>query len=336
MATKRQTINAMRLLIDQFGAQIALEHQPPLPRDKRERLGMQMAVEDHAINWHTERLWSLDDCTLNGGINIGLVNYSGVTDTPHGHDPLMPQWSNIRLPRESRVAVIGPAPTFEDAEKGEVGWSRADRLLGQTLRKAGLEDGQITWIHCVWCWPDGGIADAPSSRGRSRGRQIRIPRPPTTRELNDWHPMMMAALDAADVDYVLLHGHQAVHAWRPDMSVEKALGAQFIWANRWMVSAVHHASYLSRERDAQVEREWREGVAQFVYRAVNGITWDAFARRCVLCKSGSGGGTGTFYAWDEDGVAVCEKHMKDNWGKATAARKKSKELIGQHNQKGML
>ncbi len=169
---------------------------------------------------------------------------------------------------------------------------------------------------------------------------MRATRAPSPRELEQWYPLLMAALDAADVEYVLLHGHQAVHAWRPDLTVETVSRqhAQFMWNNRWLVSAVHHASYITRERDVVIEKQWKEGVAQFAYRAINGIVWDGFARGCVMPGSG---GAGTvcmagFYGWDEDGVAMCQKHYRAEFGKAEAARKRGREIIGKHYQGGMV
>lgn len=322
---KADDIRAMRLLIDQFGAEIALEHRPPLPRDKRERLAMQMAVEDAAITWHTEGNGSLRQCSLNNGGALEMCN------TPH--DPLLPDWASLNLPRESRVAVIGPCPTFEDGQHGEVGWSRAERALRRALIRAGLHQDQITWLHCVWCWPDGGVVPAESARGRSRGRTVRIPRPPTTGELAAWHPFLMSALDAADVEYVLLHGGHAVHAWRPDLGVERVLRPQMLWQDRWLVSAIKHGSTLTRDRDVDAQREWNQGIDRFVQRVLNGVVFEDFTKRCMYCPSMSGS---NFYAWDGDGIGVCEKHMKDNFGKAQAALKKSRELINKHYQGGML
>lgn len=311
---KADDIRTMRLLIDNFGADVALEHKPVLPRDKRERVSMQMAVEDAAIDWHT----SQHLCTL----NTGIPRYAD-------HDPLMPRWASLDLPRESRVAVVGPAPSHMDGLKGEVGYAKPDRLLGQQLRSAGIDDSQITWLYCVWCWPDGGSQGAPSTRGSSRGRLLRMPRPPSSGELTAWHPFLKAALDAADVNYVLLHGLQAVNAWRPDLGMGQVVGSQYMWDNRWFVTPLHHATALKHLKETSAARDWELGIEQFAYRVENGVTFGEFPMRCTFCRD-------RYYACDDDGVAVCEKCLGDNFGKAAAARAKSQKIINQHYEGGML
>ena len=115
--TRKDDIRAMRLLIDQMGAEIAVHHQPTLPRDKRERMLDQIGYWNHVQEWHDDIAGTLNECTLNHGTMV------------LDHVPLMPRWASLSLPRESRIAVIGPAPTFEDASHGEVGWSSAANCL---------------------------------------------------------------------------------------------------------------------------------------------------------------------------------------------------------------
>jgi uracil-DNA glycosylase len=274
-ATKHD-IAAMRRLINEFGAEIVLQQNPQLPRSTAERVGQRLAVEDAVVEWHTVSRGSRDDCTCN--------------PDPE-HDPILPAWSPPKLDRPGRIAVVGPVPTWEAVKHGELGWSKAERLLGQHLRHAGIAPDMVTWLTACWCWP--------------RGSDDKTQRAPTPAELDRWRPWLMQALDAADVDYVLLHGAHAVGLWRSGIQVTATSGRLYLFADRWWVTPLPHASAVLRP-DGIPATDWKRDIARFVGYVAEGLGFEALATDCHLC----GGG---FYAWDGDGVSWCADHYANGF-----------------------
>lgn len=310
--TKAKELAAMRRLIDTFGAEIVLQHRPPFPRTPMDRASQRLEVEDAARDWHLMRHGTPDACTCR-------VDADG--DDPH--EPLMPEWSPYGLDRPGRIAVIGPGPTFEDISRGGHGYSRSERLLSDALRRAGIAREMVSWLHACWCWPQAGATGV---------------RAPTPLELDAWHPWLRLALDAADVEYVLLHGAHALRAWRGDLTISGAGTAQYLWGERWWVNVIPHASNVMR-RDGIPETPWREQVAVFVSRVLEGVAFDGLGTKCVEClrngaATGGARSTAQFYGWDSDGVAYCEEHFEKSFQRGDKARKKSR--TNQQHQQGAM
>lgn len=269
--TKAEDLRALRLLIDTFDADIifSLKDQPELtPARRALNRGY---VEDDALLWHEHHM-------------------SCATDPRDGHQPIMPLWSPYRLPRPGRVAVIGPCPTWDAVKHGGLGWSRAERMLSDQLRGAGIGRDMVTWINACWCWP------AANLDGRGHDN-----RPPTNAEIDTWKSWTLSAIEAADVRYVLLHGAHAVRVWRPDLKVTALSGDLFLWNDKWFVTPIPHASNVMRENGLPIE-EWKRGLSSFAGHVTEDVGLSGFSVKCIHCNHG-------FYAWDGDGVPYCSEHF---------------------------
>lgn len=290
--SRKTELAAIRRLIDQFDADILLKRQPQLPRDSRYRAQSRRQLEDEALEWHHLRTHTINPCTVN---------------TEPTHNPIMPAWSDYRLDPPGRIAVIGPAPSWEDARHGELGWSRSARLLEDVLRKAGVGREHITWISACWCWPD----DGPKGN-----------RPPTVQELDLWHHWTMQALDAADVDYVLLHGSHALRTWRQDLPVTALAGGLYLWNERWFVSAIPHTSAVLRPNGLP-HSEWLRDIATFVGNVQEGSGFENFGTKCIDCGH-------SLYAYDGDGIPYCGEHFEKQYHAQERAKNKNKKKPNPH------
>lgn len=261
---------AMRRLIDHFGADIALELRAPLPREPRVRAALRMAVEEEIERRYLER-------------NEHIF-------------PIYPRWSPSRLERDGRIAIIGPSPAWEDHKHGELGWSRAARALTQQLRKDGIHPDRVSELTTVFHW---------TTNGEPKGN-----RAPTPAEQDEARADLFDALDAADVEYVLLHGLHAVKAWRVDVKMTEVVGGLYLMHNRWLVYPINHATAVLRQ-DGYDAAEWRRQLAQFVEHVENGSGFDVFRESCIKNLSTGSGCSGGFYAWDEDGVPWCSAHYDE-------------------------
>lgn len=215
--------------------------------------------------------------------------------TTTGRNIPMPSWSPHRLPRDGRIAIIGPSPAYEDAKHGELGWSRASRRLHRELKRCGVDGRMVTDLTAVPHWPQNG----------SQGQ-----RPPTTRELTEARPLLLAALDAADVDHVILHGSHAMHQWRKDLKLEDVAGCQFLWGSRWWATPIMHWSAVTYDT-AMYERRWSEHIATVAETLYDPdpVMGQRLSSVCV-----AKGCRGSVDAWDEDGVPWCRSHVARGQG----------------------
>jgi hypothetical protein len=200
---------------------------------------------------------------------------------------LLPLWSPPRLDRPGRVAVV------TSGRDGEPGFSKPDRMVQHTLRHAGIPVDRVAWVPAVWRW------DNPTA-------------PPSPEMVDLWQPFVLRALDAADVDFILLHGSVALQAFRFDIKISQAVGRQFIWQRRWFVTPVASANSVLR-KDGQPEAEWRRAIVAFADRVNDNHGLNGLSDTCLLC--------GNFmYAWDDDGVPYCRDHFEKNWRRHEAAK----------------
>ena len=220
------------------------------------------------------------------------------------HQPILPFWSPNTLERTGRIAVLGPSPTIEGQMRGELGWSRGERVIGQVLRRAGIEPEQVTWINVCWCWPsmDQGMSYHQSQDGQGRVKVNRHTRPPNALETAQWHPWVIQALEAADVDYVLLHGGHAKNAWRTDLTIDQVGGGMYLWKNRWMVSVVNHVSAVMRKDSDINETSWNLSIGRFVDNVREGRGLESLGVACVKCYH-------PVFGYDPDGVGYCREHI---------------------------
>lgn len=214
---------------------------------------------------------------------------------------VLPAWAPLRLARTGRVAIVGPSPTYEDVKHGTLGWSGASRRIHQELRTCGVRTDHVTDLSAIVHWPSNG----PRSQ-----------RPPTTRELTQARPLLLSALDAADVDHVVLHGSHAMHQWRKDLKLDEVAGGQYLWAGRWWVTPVLHWSAVNYDR-ATHERRWCEQIAQFVETIYDDAPVVSTRLGTVCVAKGCGAG---LYGWDQDGVPWCRTHVGVGQGGHRATR----------------
>lgn len=268
MATKRQETAALRRLIDQLGADIVLQKADASPRDRGERLGPRIAADD--------RCDACEACDLRGGCKR----------------PLTPIWPQARLDRAGRVAVIGEAPSWEEERAGALDHGRAGSVLARTMAGAGVPADRVTYLTAVACWPNNGP---------------RASKPPTLQQAVTCRQNLMVALDAADVDYVILLGAWATRAWRGDLGVTAVAGGMYLWQQRWFVLPIEHTNSVLREGATVEARTWRDHVVTACQRVISGAGFEEFSHQCVKC-------TAPMYGWDEDGVPWCAEHFNDGRG----------------------
>lgn len=285
MPTKqeRQTITR---LIDEFGADIMIERRDVLPNTPRDRIALRNSAEDAITDLYANH-----------------PELSAVA-------PLLPEWSPYNLDRIGRVAVIGPCPTWEDARRGEIGHSRASKLMRSQLQHFGLLPHMVTNLHCVPHWCSAGERDN---------------RPPSPRELALCRELLFQCLDAADVDYVLLHGAHAMGAWRNDVTLKQVAGGLHLWKNRWFVFPTYHASAVLRQ-DGFEAKEWRKQLGKFVGHVQDQDGFEAFATRCARRVDGC---SEPMYAYDEDGIAWCRGDFRDHHHKTSNINHRTKTNINQ-------
>lgn len=259
---KREERRAVARLVSELGADIMLRFCEPPELAPRQRLAKRMDVEQTMHLYGSER----------------------------GVDVVTPDWSPYKLDRTGRLAIIGPAPTFDDVKHNELGWDRATRTLVRELRQLEVPADHITLLTTVCHWTNNG----PRSN-----------RPPTAREIAEQRDILHAALDAADVEYVILHGSHALHAWRNDLSLEQCAGKTFLWHGRWYVMPMMHTSVMLRDPHV-LRHEWAQQVAHVVNDLLDPRErTQLFGTHCV--KKGC---SNEFYAWDATAVPWCERHFQ--------------------------
>lgn len=263
----------MTRLVDTFGADVAVSIRERPELTAGDRLRARLAAED--------RTTGCTACELheaNGG-------QSSV--------PLVPFWSPAKLGRAGRVAVLVDAPTFEEHHAGELGRGALYRAVRQEFRDNGIARERVTYLTCVACTP---LAYGPR-RGLSRV-------PPERKHVDVCTANVLASLDAADVNYVLLLGGHATRAWRADLRLADVTGQWFVWGRRWLVWPTEHPSVVLKSGTRE-RTQWREQVAAFCRGVNDGVGLESLGTGCVTSQCAE-----TWYVWDDDGVPWCKTHFK--------------------------
>lgn len=292
--SKAVEIAAVQRLVEMFDARVMVSRDTrPENHTAAGRLTMRVGVD--------ERVASCTACGLRDGCTA----------------PITPSWAPARLGRPGRVAVVAEAPSIEEDRKGECGVGRVAGILYAALRHGGLPAEMVTWINAVACTPwvegAGGQSAQPATR------------PPRDLEVATCRANVLAALDAADVDYVLLLGAAAVRSWRPDLAVTKVAGGWYLWGSRWFVYPVVHTNAMLRG-DSTEAREWQRQIAGFCELVANGTGLEGLGVTCVEADC-----RGSVYGYDADGVPWCDVHFGPGWwasGKRDRGRKTNDTLQG--------
>lgn len=280
--TRASDLRVLTHLIDAFDADIMINYQPQPPMSMTQRVSAQFTVEDNSTR----------------------------------RDPtaIPPWWAHHRLPREGRVAVVGPCPDEREVAHSELGWSRASQAVQRALQHAGVHKDRVTWMSACWTAPWDGSGDA------------KLYRMPTIDEVEYWRDMTMDALRAADVAYVLLHGVHATRLWRQDLKLVDVAGGWFLWDDRWFVTPVNHVSGVNRGGELTPD-DWARQVSRFAERVNAGAGVDALDVKCVKCSVGV-----AIYAYDGDGVGYCRGHWIDKVGEKDRMTRQRNKTTAKRNQ----
>lgn len=191
---------------------------------------------------------------------------------------VFPRWSEPWLPRAGRITVVGPMPTGETVRRGW-GASRAERALAHALDAGGVRGGSITWLGASWEAADD--------------------RPPTTAELARWAGLTRRAIEAADAEYLLLHGAHAMRLWRRDLGVGDLTGRIGLYREQQIVAVVPHASTVLGARHGW--EQWMREVEAFAWSVQEGAGFEALGQRCMKCRD-------AVWGYDPDGLPWCREH----------------------------
>ena len=169
----------------------------------------------------------------------------------------------------------------------------------------------------------------PSSRVSELGVvSIKVDGSPTSDQCLTGRPLMLAALEAADTRFVLLHGAHALHSWRPDLTLKQYAGRVGLWNKRWWVVPVPQVDGITTRRSEWSMEDWLRMVGRFVDLASGPDPFHHIERSCVHRTGRSGSGLCDVGAshWDEDAVPYCDQHWQgDQEKKQEVARKKDRE-----------
>lgn len=198
--------------------------------------------------------------------------------------------------KRAKFAVVGEAPGPREDEKGEPFIGPAGRLLRTFFEEAGINSDRVTYINTVSCFPD--------VDGKVRA--------PTREESGACRKNLMAQLDAANVQHVLLIGGKAMDAWRGDLTITDTHGRWGLWMDRWVVMGIFHPAAVLRGQ-RQYKPLIQGDLEKFWDAIVHEVGFDGLVEEdCVRCG-------GMAEEWDRDAVGYCAVHWdryKDAWEKA--------------------
>jgi uracil-DNA glycosylase family 4 len=208
-----------------------------------------------------------------------------------------------------RFAVIGDAPTIEESKKDGPFSGFQNRGLINQFRELRVLD-QAVFINAISCVPQDGS----------------VKRPPLPMELKACRKNLMDQLEAANVEYALICGAQALKVWRNDVRLEDVIGRWGVWKNQWMVLPIWSSSHVLHNRtDATIVGTWKDDIRKFVSGVEEGRKLDALEISCTRFKCRSG-----IKYYDLDGLGWCENHFEKGWDGMQKSRLYwSKESDGQ-------
>lgn len=199
---------------------------------------------------------------------------------------MFPNWAD----RESVLTVVSPYPDAHESRHRMGPGQDGARSLYERVRWCGLSEQQVTWTYMV-----GTMHDAREGL------------PPMPADYALWSVWLPRILEAADTRHVILHGSPAIHAWRVDLKPGEFAGHTGIMGHRWYVTPVPHGDAALR-RGGVNRKDWDRWVGGAVGRAIEGVGLQALDGHCIRCGEG-------LFAYDQDGIAWCEKHFERNWDK---------------------
>ena len=312
----RATLAAMIRLVDQEGAEVAINRRAWEARDAWDRFQAQQDTWQAACDWHAERDGTTARCLLAGG-SAGAGDAS-----TEPHHMVEPWWAEaLTGDAWGRMTVVVPAPTPRDMALREYGHGQWTRELARGLRTRGVNMSRVSWVPLVWC----------TARDKKDYRRA------TAQELDDFWPHVERAIDACDSGHLILHGDAAKAIWRADLSMDQVAGGAFLWRNKWIVHPIRHVASVgtrgSGDTREVTEAQWNAELDACV-EGLGGwqLQW-VLGELCVGCLAE--GRKRYLYAYDGDGVGWCKDHPGVGLKKFEAARKKDRGR-GRHRGQGVL
>lgn len=195
--------------------------------------------------------------------------------------------------KRALFAVVGEAPGPKEDERGEPFVGPAGRMLRTYMEEAGVNAEKVTYINTVSCFPD--------VDGKVRA--------PHREETKACRRNLVAQLEAANVQHVMLIGGRALDAWRSDIKITDSHGVWGLLLDRWVCMGVFHPAAILRGQ-RQYKQPLQDDIAEFWNAVVHEVGFDKLiSQECVRCGR-------VAVEWDRDAVAYCAEHWmrwKDQW-----------------------
>lgn len=222
-----------------------------------------------------------------------------------------PHWALSNFPRNKRVIILhstsdGTGSNYSDGGKAGI--------VRTTLAKAGISIDRIAELGVVY--------------------QSIVGTPTKEQVLENRH-LMRACLDAADADWVLLHGAHALHTWRPDLMLKQYQGRLGLWDKRWWVMPIYQIDGVVNNRGEVSLVDWQRQITQFAEIIESPDPMKYVEGSCVyrtkqgLCEVRAD-------HWDWDAVPWCMKHWKEAEDKERTTRNREAKAIRNRMQPSLL
>lgn len=177
------------------------------------------------------------------------------------------------------------------------------------------DDPSAVRVVCLWdrFYPARSNARQIMSRALSRGGVLRdqvahvwavprvLPGPPLAEQIAPYRMHALSAVDAANVEHVVLIGSGAVKLWRQDLQVSKVAGGTYVWQNRWLIHPIMNPTSVLADRT--LEDAWKHGMGRVLLALNEEHTRLGVA--CVECGRGMD-------VYDEHAVPWCREHFNPN------------------------
>lgn len=179
-------------------------------------------------------------------------------------------------------------------------------LLRRMLAGLGLDPTDCAH---VWCWPY-----AQQS-------------PPLPTQVAMYRKATVSAIAASGARYVILVGLQAVHVWRPELSLEQVRNKFAVMENQFIVYPIYNP--IVPLSDQTLMHAYREGLREFVDAFQQQWVLEGFGTLCAMGKEcwDDYTTTSSVYAYDPDGVPWCRDHWRKNFKRRLDHRAKMDKRV---------
>lgn len=182
------------------------------------------------------------------------------------HNTLPVHWAD----GPSECVVVNPSATPEQLKAGNT----RDAHMHNILKQHGIWD--VTFVNVIGC--------ATRITGKAPYRM--------------WDYWVNQLIEAADTQYVLLHGLQPQKFWNPKHRPEQVAGRIGLLNNKHIVMPIGVAT-TPKERDTQ-----QEHIKAFTSAIKENATLEALGLDCLKCNQ-------PLWAYDQQGMPWCETHFQN-------------------------